>query len=210
MDTLTMTSAQAKTQLQQLDSVYFEFKQSSFLQRVIEGFIDGILIVTEQGELIHANECAKRICRQLAHGISKHNLVPQEIWHICQFLIEGRSLFPDKTIIFSDQIVASNSTTFRVRVRWLNLAEFEFPCLLVTMEDHCHLQTLAMPTARTSSYAEAQKYDLTPCETKVWLLYRANYTYKKIATELYISLNTVKKHMKNIHAKRQIILATQE
>jgi DNA-binding CsgD family transcriptional regulator len=50
--------------------------------------------------------------------------------------------------------------------------------------------------------AEAKKYGLTNRETEIWLLYRANYSYKEIATALYISLNTVKKHMKKIHTKR--------
>jgi WD40 repeat protein len=46
-----------------------------------------------------------------------------------------------------------------------------------------------------------QKHGLTPREQDIWLLYRTNYSYKQIANELNISLNTVKKHMKNIYAK---------
>jgi DNA-binding CsgD family transcriptional regulator len=42
------------------------------------------------------------------------------------------------------------------------------------------------------------------------LLRRANYTCKEIAAELYISLNTVKKHMKNIHAKREKALHSED
>ena len=55
--------------------------------------------------------------------------------------------------------------------------------------------------------AEAEKYRLTPREKDVWLLYRANYTYKQIAAELCITLNTVKKHMKSIYSKQTEILA---
>ncbi len=47
----------------------------------------------------------------------------------------------------------------------------------------------------------AQKHGLTSREQDIWLLYRANYSYKQIAEELNISRNTLKKHMKNIHAK---------
>jgi DNA-binding CsgD family transcriptional regulator len=58
--------------------------------------------------------------------------------------------------------------------------------------------------------AEVDKYGLTPREAEVWLLRRAKYALKEIATELSISLNTVKKHIKNIHAKREIVLYMEE
>jgi DNA-binding CsgD family transcriptional regulator len=72
--------------------------------------------------------------------------------------------------------------------------------LLITLEDR--LQSI-----RQSAKGEGQRYRLTPRELEVWLRYRADYSYKAIAAELYISHNTVKKHMKNIHAKRQMALA---
>jgi DNA-binding CsgD family transcriptional regulator len=55
-------------------------------------------------------------------------------------------------------------------------------------------------------FTEVDQYGLTPRQAEVWLLRRANYTYKEIAAELYISLNTVKKHMKDIQAKRETVL----
>ncbi len=54
--------------------------------------------------------------------------------------------------------------------------------------------------------AEAEKYRLNPREKDVWLLYLANYTYKQIAAELCINLNTVKKQMKSIYSKQTEIL----
>jgi DNA-binding CsgD family transcriptional regulator len=50
---------------------------------------------------------------------------------------------------------------------------------------------------------EAQHYGLTDRETEIWMLQRANYTYKQIADELFIAPNTVKKHMQNIHLKQK-------
>jgi DNA-binding CsgD family transcriptional regulator len=38
----------------------------------------------------------------------------------------------------------------------------------------------------------------------VWLLQQNNYTYKQIAAELGITPNTVKKHVRNIYAKRRL------
>jgi DNA-binding CsgD family transcriptional regulator len=203
MYTPKMTWVKSQIQPQHLELVDFENSQRlALLQAVIEGLSDGILIINEQGELVYANERAKCICSQMRQGITKPNSVPPTIWHICQILIESRSLFSDKTIVFSDDIVTKNSDTFSIRVQWLNLSLFEYPCLLVMIKNPCH-------SLQTTAIAEAQIYSLTPSETKVWLLYRANYTYKQIAAELYITINTVKKHMKNIHAKRQAILTTE-
>ncbi|MBD2183048.1 LuxR family transcriptional regulator [Planktothrix sp. FACHB-1355] len=169
---------------------------SYFLKGVLEGFIDGILILTEQGELLHANQTATKICDRLRKVSDKHNLVPEEIWRVCQSLIESRDLFPDRKMTIESEISKGDSIDFRVRVRWLKLEQIERPCLLVTLEDrHQSLQRIVIN--------DAYLYNLTPREGEVWLLYRANYSYKEIADKLYITLNTVKKHMKNIHAKRK-------
>jgi DNA-binding CsgD family transcriptional regulator len=41
-------------------------------------------------------------------------------------------------------------------------------------------------------------------------LHRANYTYKQAASELCITPNTVKKHMKNIYLKQKSIFENQD
>jgi DNA-binding CsgD family transcriptional regulator len=56
---------------------------------------------------------------------------------------------------------------------------------------------------KTIAQEEARKYNLTDRETEIWILQRANYTYKQIASELFIAPNTVKKHMQNIHLKQK-------
>ncbi|NEP55025.1 MAG: hypothetical protein F6K65_42090 [Moorea sp. SIO3C2] len=50
---------------------------------------------------------------------------------------------------------------------------------------------------------EAKQYGLTPREKEVWMLHRGDLTYKEIATKLEITPNTVKKHMRSIHAKKR-------
>lgn len=198
--TSTMTQVKKQTQNQKLEPVEKKQPQQLALwQGIIEGLSDGILILEREGEIIYANESAKQICHQLNRQLTKPLFVPNSIWNICQILIESTSLFPNKNVVFSDRITASVGDTFALRVQWLNLSQFERHYLLVTLENQSHsLQTIAI--------AEARIYGLTPSETKVWLLYRANHTYKQIASALYITINTVKKHMKNIHAKRQYFL----
>jgi DNA-binding CsgD family transcriptional regulator len=50
--------------------------------------------------------------------------------------------------------------------------------------------------------AEQKRFHLTNREAEVWLLLKREYSYQAIATTLHISLNTVKTHIRNIHAKR--------
>lgn len=171
-------------------------KQPFFLQAIIEGFVDGVLILTENGDWVHANEGANRICRYLSSSLSSSHIIPQQIWKACQPLIESRELFSEQNLILETEVLANNTSLFRIRVRWLELEERCYRYLLVTIEDR-------QRTTQTTAIAEAQKYGLTPREAEVWLLRRANYSYKEIAARLYITLNTVKKHMKNVYAKQQ-------
>lgn len=173
------------------------------LQGVIESLFDGILILTEQGELVHANDLARQICEQLTQGKPQRNPVPEEIWRVCQALIESRSSYHNQPVIIESEITTDKLTRLRLRTRWLKLNVIQQPCLLVILEDRYQsVQNLAI--------TEVDKYGLTPREAEVWLLRRRQCALKEIATELTISLNTVKKHLKNIHAKRATVLYMEE
>ncbi|MBD2326318.1 LuxR C-terminal-related transcriptional regulator [Alkalinema sp. FACHB-956] len=166
-------------------------------QEVIAELINGILILTDRQELIYANEEARRILEKLNPDRSRLH-IPQEIWHICQSLIRSRSLFPNQHWLIESEIFTDESTTLHVRARWFNLEHIEYPCLLLIVEDQYQ-------AIKNIALEEAQKYGLTAREKEIWLLHRANATYKKIATELTITPNTVKKHMRSIHAKQKLI-----
>jgi DNA-binding CsgD family transcriptional regulator len=195
VDSFTSTEEQKSSQQDQLDNV--------LLQGIIENFIDGILILTDRGELVQANNLACQICNRLVQGKPQPNLVPQEIWRVCQALIEICGSYCDRSVIMESEITTEPSTTLRIRARWLALDVRSHPCLLVILEDRYHsIQNLAI--------AEVDRYGLSPREAEVWLLRRANYYLKDIATELHISLNTVKKHLKNIHAKREKLLCMEK
>lgn len=172
------------------------------LQAVIESFVDGILILTTQGELLHANECARRICRKLISAENSVNAIPEEIWSVCQSLMESRKLFPDQKISIESEIETDKSVKLRLRVRWLQLCASNDSVLLVTLED-CN------QSSQNIAIADAKKYGLTDREAEVWLLRRGNLSYKEIADKLFITINTVKKHLKNIYAKQQDMLCLQ-
>lgn len=193
-----------KSSEQQLEMSYSEYsRHSGLLPAIIEGFVDGVLILTRQGNWIHANESARRICNLLTPERFHNNLVPRQLWQICESLIESRELFPEERMIIEAEIDMKSAGIFRTRVRWLEIDENDAPYLLVTIEDR-KLST------QNTAIAEAKKYDLTPREAEVWLLRRANYSYKEIAAKLYITLNTVKKHMKNVYAKQQATLWSED
>ncbi len=197
--------SQVKTEKQkiinlQAESHFHAEKENTIhlFHELTENSNEGILILTNRKELIYKNQQAQIIFSQLNKG-KKTDDVPQEIWHICQSLIESGCLFPNQHWMIESQIFTGELVAIRIRVRWLKLDEIEHPCILVTMEDvYQPIQNIAI--------AEAEKYRLTPREKDVWLLYRANYTYKQIAAELCITLNTVKKHMKSIYSKQTEIL----
>jgi DNA-binding CsgD family transcriptional regulator len=176
--------------------------QVDFLQEVIESLQDGLLIISETGELLYANASAHHIFHQLGQDSYHQHKLLQAIWHIYELLLVSRNLFPDKLLILSDEIAVDKLKLFRVRVKLLNFSRFKNDCFLVTIENRYE-------SIRNLVNAEATQYNLTQRETDIWCLYRANYSYKEIAENLYISINTVKKHMKNIHAKRQMFLDNQ-
>ena len=165
------------------------------MQAVIESFVDGIFIVTIQGELVHANERARSICQEFSKEINQGRL-PDEIHRICQSLSESRQLFPNQKISIESEIKTESKAKIRVRVRWLEANETNDDYVIVTLEDR-------EQTNQSIAISEAKKYALTERESQVWLLRRANYSYQEIAEELYITINTVKKHLKNIYAKQQ-------
>ncbi|MCL6753336.1 helix-turn-helix transcriptional regulator [Nostoc sp. CCCryo 231-06] len=197
MIALTKTLVKTVSEPQKLDSIdLHDSKRADFLQEVIEGLEDGILILSQTGEVVHANASASRLCCQFNEGNFNQNFVPPLIWNLCESLFNSRYLFSDKLLILSDEIVLDKSNIFRIRVRLLDLEGFEVPCLLVTIENQYE-------SVKNVALTEVKKFDLTPREAEIWFLYRSNYSYKEIATKLYITINTVKKHMKNIHTKRQ-------
>ncbi|WP_219904355.1 helix-turn-helix transcriptional regulator [Stenomitos frigidus] len=172
----------------------------NLLQSVLESFIDGVLVLTDQHDLVYANTVARAIYAQLWHNDT--DPLPREIQRIYQALLDSKNLYPNQPVVLESEIVTPK-TTFRIRAQWLALEVASRPCLLLRLQDQNQsVQSLAL--------AEAQKWGLTPRETEVWLQRRSGYSRKAIAANLYIALDTVKKHLKNIHLKQQALNAEAE
>lgn len=176
---------------------YESISKNQICKDIIEEFIGGILIFTEQQKLIYASESAYRVLGQLKHSENTKDSIPTEIWHICQSLVQSRYQFPDQTWLIEFDIFTNAAAALHICSRWLNIDMLEHPCLLLTIEDR-------QQAVLNLVIEEAERYGLSPREKEVWLLQQNNYTYKQIAAELGITPNTVKKHVRNIYAKRRL------
>jgi DNA-binding CsgD family transcriptional regulator len=169
------------------------------LQGVLEGLTDGILILSDRGEWVYHNYYAYRICQQLNQGKTVALKTPEAIWQTCKALIESRDIYPTQPVVMESEVAVGKSSLYRIRVRWLTLDEAQHPYLAVLLEDR-------LQSSQNQALAEALLYNLSQRQTEVWLLRRAGLTYQQIAIELYITVNTVKSHLKDIHLKKRMAL----
>ncbi|NEQ30819.1 MAG: helix-turn-helix transcriptional regulator [Leptolyngbya sp. SIO4C5] len=190
-----------KTSVHLSDSDTFcKFNQFLNLESLLSELIEGILVLTTQRKLIYATPSARRALNYFRSEDIAADIVPQEIWHVCQYLIQSRYLFPNQHWLVQSEIFVENEVTLQVRARWLSVDRLQESCLLLFIEDK-------QQAIQSIAYEEAEQYGLTPREKEVWLLHRQGQTYKQIAAELDITPNTVKKHMRSVHAKQKQILA---
>ncbi len=172
------------------------------LNAVLEGFVDGILVLTEDGTCVHSNREGQSLCRELAKaerptpaagtGLN----LPDCLKTMCSYLLDSRTVYADMLVVLSEEFVSPAGNKIRARMQWLDLPGAPDPCLLVSLENKTR-------SAYTSAQLEAIQYNLTPRERAVWMLRRANRSYDEIAQELYITVNTVKRHLKSVYAKRK-------
>ena len=110
-------------------------RQFPLLQSILESFTEGLLILTESGEMLYANDLGRQINQQLTP--SSQTPISEEIWRVCDSLIESRSLFPDQKLILDSEVVTFNSTVIRIQAQWFSLAKVQQACILVNLEDLC-------------------------------------------------------------------------
>ncbi len=170
--------------------------QDPTVQEVLTQLTDGVLIITPERKIVYANECACRILRQINQDREHSELIPKEIIYFCNSLADIRRQFPGQHWFINTKVCINSSTTFSVHVRYMKLHTLGKDCIVLVLKDHYQM-------IKSIAQEEARKYNLTDRETEIWLLQRANYTYKQIASELLIAPNTVKKHMQNIHLKQK-------
>jgi DNA-binding CsgD family transcriptional regulator len=182
--------------------------QSSLLFTAVENCIDGLMIVAQSGEILLSNRCAQHILKTLSPSDYLTKLLPAPIWRLCKALLddpdreEPEHLISEVHLVLEDEILTAKQEIIRLRVQWFALEVPHESCFLITLENSTH-------SANAKAISECQRYGLTPCEAKVWQLRRTNLSYREIANQLFVSENTVKKHLKSIYAKRELVVERQ-
>lgn len=164
-------------------------------QGILETFVDGVIILTHAGDVLYSNKLAHQICQKLNPNLVNQDWIPQEIWHLCQTVWHSCSLHPEKTAITEFEGFLEKTARFRVRIRWLPLDTTGNSSLLVLLEDR-------QESIQHRAIADARQYQLTARQAEVWTLRLKGNSYQEIAVKLYISLETVRKHLRTIYAKR--------
>ncbi|HEY9737238.1 MAG TPA: LuxR C-terminal-related transcriptional regulator, partial [Trichocoleus sp.] len=160
---------------------------------------DGVLLLTMRGECLHTNQQGRRLCRLLGADAA----VPTAIWSVCERLIDSRSWLSEYSVVLSETVLGQEGSSISIRVQWFELDSQPEPSILVTLENKTQ-------AAKVSALVESRQYKLTPKETEVWVLRKINYSYEEIAAQLFIALNTVKRHIKSINAKRKQVMEEME
>lgn len=166
----------------------------SILRAALEGLQDGFIIARPTGEIEKINANAQRICTLLQESRLKENVLPLEIWKICQSAIANQDVLSFQKIGIDAEIILPTLGAARIRVQNIRLAQT--PYLLIVIEDR-------QQTVRNKALSDAALFGLTQRETEVWQLRLRGSDYGDISAALWISQNTVKKHIKNILAKRR-------
>ena len=190
-----------------------------FLSMVFETMLDqlfpsqGLLLLSRSGRVIQSSPKARVLCQALQTGtaaplpkgpapkdseLGDRGLwaLPPQIRALCNCMIESRDEFPQQRIQLHDEIEIDGDCCIHLNGAWVDWGEAGPTYLLITLEN------LAEVSMQRAAF-DAHRYQLTTRETDVWKLALQRCSYSDIANQLFISLNTVKRHMKSIYEKRR-------
>ena len=175
------------------------FDASLLLSALVEALPKGLLVLSADRAIVYWNQTARRLCQKLASTQRYATLLPTGVSELCQQLEEAGTAYEPILLEYE----TPDGCSFRLSVDWLtgvmdnevNLAFNQQAYIFVTIEDRDEV-------LQQDIQLERKKFHLTNREAEVWLLLRREYSYQAIANALHISLNTVKTHIRNIHAKR--------
>lgn len=170
---------------------------ASEIERIsLENHIGSVLVLSEDNEILYITESLQQRLKESGKIDAKGKLIAEEMLLIGGMLKQCREQLPHQSWSVEFDILNKETVSLHIRSRWLKLERRDSPCILMVVEDR---QQLIQDMVRD----EAQDWGLTDREQEVWLLSQDGYTYRQIAEELYITINTVKKHRRSIHAKRR-------
>lgn len=171
---------------------------SSLLKTALDNLVDGLLIVAASGRILQANTMATRVCHSLtpADTSTGRTQVPTVLWRLCHPIFKNIANGIETQLGLEIDIATNQHQPIRVRIHPLNLKVQQEDCLMLILEDR-------QQAHRRRAIADGNRYGLTPREVDVWELRLQQQSYETIASTLFITENTVKKHVKSILAKRR-------
>lgn len=164
---------------------------ASILRAVLGNLQDGFIIADHTGTIEQINLPGERICDLLN---AKENQLPIEIWQVCKAALNNKEALSYEDIGIDADIILPNMGTVRIRAQ--NVSIGQQPFLLIVLEDR-------QQTIRNKALSDAALYGLTEREREIWQMRLRGDAYKDISATLWISVDTVKKHVKNILAKQR-------
>ncbi|NEQ52528.1 MAG: hypothetical protein F6K11_20705 [Leptolyngbya sp. SIO3F4] len=177
-----------------------------FLDPILEQLFpfQGLILLDVNLSIIQSNTKARKLCCILQehsesdapcqNGNKSTESVPQKVKNLCKLLIESYSKMPNAPRQLYDNIPLNDFTRLYLEARWMYLGDPPLRHILVMLQD---LNQIAYHQAKCDAY----RYQLTKREMEVWKLRLQGLSYQEVSKALFISTNTVKKHMKSIHAK---------
>lgn len=159
----------------------------------------GLIVLSLDRDIVYWNQSAKRLCQRLSSSQRYWTELPTIAAELCDQVVEAKVTTEPVLVEYQ----TPDDQSFRLTACWLaasmgdrvSAALRHQTYILVTVEDRDEV-------LQQDIQAEQKKFHLTNREAEIWLLLKREYSYQAIASALHISLNTVKTHVRNIHAKR--------
>ncbi|MEM9807196.1 MAG: helix-turn-helix transcriptional regulator [Cyanobacteria bacterium P01_D01_bin.56] len=167
---------------------------------------EGLLLLSGTGQLMQSNPKARELCRSVQPGLTSHEVkesvcyfditLPRQITQCYEGLIADLLDYPGQPFLVSEEVCLDTGLKIKLMIERIALAENGVPYWLVRLED-------VAQTALQQSCWDAHRYHLTQREREVWELALQDLSYQDIGDQLFISRDTVSKHLKNVYSKRR-------
>jgi hypothetical protein len=172
---------------------------SSIQLPLMEFIKEGILVISEQLSPIYMNSKGREIYQKIIN--EEQSDLPHVLKEIAYYLRKHPE--PSQSIIRKEYSLPNHSI---IRIRATPISEpvdsnissrnYEKPWIIFCLEDYDS-------RLEEDLNIQQEKYGLTQRETEVLQLLLHSNTYKDIALKLYIEINTVRFHVKNIYMKKR-------
>jgi DNA-binding CsgD family transcriptional regulator len=177
----------------------------SLLKVVLATLMDAVMVVSPDGLIRQSNPKARQLCDRLRQAAptpasTPHpDQLPSPIQPLFAALLESRELFPEQRVVPEFELNLNDRTPLRIRGQFLDIPrpESDVPYILITIENR-------QESLSSVAIGDAQRFGFTAREREIWHMRLLGHSYREIATTLFITENTVRKHVKSILAKRRI------